>query len=180
MATYLVYEPAGSLRTQDAAERVVFLRDRFSPWAFIFTPLWLLRYRLWLVFGLWLLVFVAIQIIGVRLGFGPYAAAAASFFPSLLIAMEAASLRARKLARLGYREAAVLIAEDLDTAERRFFETWRTTPASSSPPSSPNGSIETDYPYPPASAPPAQPQTRTASASEGGVIGLFPNPGNRA
>lgn len=182
MATYLVYEPANNPRTQEAAERVVFLRERFSPWAFIFTPFWLLRYRLWLVFVLWLIAFFAIQIVGVALGFGPYAAGAASFFPSLLIALEATSLRTRKLVKLGYREAAVIIADDLDTAERRFFETWRAKPAAPMPPSPPlpGGSVKTDYPYPPVSAPPAQPQTRMASSAESGVIGLFPDPGKRA
>ncbi len=85
MATFLVFEPADGKRTQTAAERVVFLREKFSPWAFIFTPFWLLRYRLWLGFLVWLVAFVAISWIGSWLGFGPYAALAASFFPSALV-----------------------------------------------------------------------------------------------
>ena len=171
MATFLVFEPADGKRTQATAERVVFLREKFSPWAFIFTPFWLLRYRLWLGFLIWLVAFVAINWIGSSLGFGPYAALAASFFPSLLFGMEAVSLRARKLLRNNYRDAGVVIADDIETAELKFFETWKTDGPDTAP-------EKTDYPYPPSSAPPAYPETKIAAVSgEPGVIGLFPTPG---
>lgn len=173
MATYLVLEPADGARTQANAERVVFLREKFSGWAFIFTPFWLLRYRLWLAFLLWLVAFVAISVTGAWLGFGPYAALAASFFPSLVLGFEAVNLRARKLVRKGYREAGVVIAEDLETAERRFFESWRNAPASDAP-------AKGDYPYAPEAAPPAYPETKFAVASaEQNIIGMFPVPGQR-
>jgi hypothetical protein len=166
VATYLVFEPADGMRTQAAAERVVFLREKFSPWAFIFTPFWLLFYRLWLPFLVWLVVFIAISWIGSWLGYGPYAAIAASFFPSLIFGMEAVNLRARKLLRNRYRDGGVVIAEDLETAERKFFETWKTEARDTAP-------VKTDYPYPP-----AYPETKIAAvSSEPGVIGLFPTPG---
>lgn len=173
MATYLVFEPADGARTQANAERVVFLREKFSAWAFVFTPFWLLRYRLWLAFLVWLVAFALIHIVGRALGFGPYAALAASFFPSLIFGFEAVNLRARKLLRKGYRDAGVVIAEDLDTAEQRFFETWKGTPASDAP-------TKSDYPYAPNAAPPAYPYTKLAVASaEQNVIGMFPTPGQR-
>ncbi len=167
MATYLVFEPADGARTQTAAERVVFLRERFSLWAFLLTPFWLLRHRLWLGFVLWLLSFSAINLLGGLIGFGPYAALAASFFPSLLFGMEAVNLRGRKLLRNGYRDAGVVIAEDAEIAERRFFETWKATPAapSAQPPVKPP-------------VPPVYPQTQLASAEQN-VIGMFPTPGQR-
>ena len=121
MATYLVFEPADGARTQANAERVVFLREKFSVFAFILTPFWLLRYRLWLAFLVWLVAFGVITISGNLLGFGPYTSLAASFFPSLFFGLEAANLRARKLLRKGYRDAGAVIAEDLETAEVRFF-----------------------------------------------------------
>jgi hypothetical protein len=169
VATYLVFEPADGARTQAAAERVVFLREKFSIWAFLLTPFWLLRHRLWLAFLIWLVAFTAITVIGGWLGFGPYAALGASFFPSLVFGMEAINLRARKLVRKGYREATVVIAEDLETAERRFFETWRAaTP------------VKSDQPFAPNAAPPAFPETRIAvAAAEQNVIGMFPAPGQR-
>ena len=173
MATYLVFEPADGKRTQATAERVVFLREKFSSWAFIFTPFWLLRYRLWLGLLIWLVAFVAINWIGSRLGFGPYAALAASFFPSLLFGMEATSLRARSLLRNGFRDAGVVIADNVEIAELKFFESWK--PDASGYDTAP---VKTDYPYPPSSAPPAFPETKIAAvSSEPGVIGLFPTPG---
>ncbi|MBX3534885.1 MAG: DUF2628 domain-containing protein [Xanthobacteraceae bacterium] len=168
VATYLVLEPADGAHTQANAERVVFLREKFSGWAFVFTPFWLLRYRLWLAFLLWLAAFAAISVLGAWLGFGPYAALAASFFPSLVLGFEAVNLRARKLVKKDYREAGVVIAEDLETAERRFFESWKNAP------------VKGDYPYAPEAAPPAYPETKFAVASaEQNIIGMFPAPGQR-
>lgn len=173
MATFLVYEPADGARTQANAERVVFLREKFSIWAFVFTPFWLLRHRLWLGFLVWLLAFIAISIAGRLFGFGPYAPLAASLFPSLIFGFEAINLRGRKLLRSGYRDAGVVIAEDLDTAERRFFETWKIESAADAP-------VKSDYPYAPAATPPAYPDTKLAVAStEQNVIGMFPTPGQR-
>lgn len=173
MATFLVFEPADGARTQANAERVVFLREKFSGWAFVFTPFWLLRYRLWLAFLLWLVAFAAISVIGAWLGFGPYAALAASFFPSLVLGFEAINLRARNLVKKSYREAGVVIAEDLETAERRFFESWKNT-------SAPDAPVKDDFPYAPEATPPAYPETKFAVASaEQNIIGMFPAPGQR-
>ncbi len=172
MATYLVFEPADGARTQANAERVVFLRERFSVFAFVFTPFWLLRHRLWLGFLLWLFLFIVTTVIGNLLGFGPFSALAALYFPSVIFGFEGVNLRARKLMRNGYRDAGVVIAEDLETAERRFFETWKSAP--------PPDGVKTDYPYAPNAAPPAFPDTKLAVAStEQNVIGMFPTPGQR-
>ncbi len=168
MATYLVFEPADGARTQSNAERVVFLREKFSPWAFVLTPFWLLRYRLWLAFLIWLVVFTLITVVGGLLGFGPYAALAASLFPSIIVGLEAINLRARKLLKRGYRDAGVVIAEDMETAERRFFETWKDASPAEMP-------AKSDFPYAPNAAPPAYPDTKLAVASaEQNVIGMFP------
>ncbi len=168
MPTYQVFEPADGMRTQANAERVVFLQEKFSMWAFVFTPFWLLRHRLWLAFAAWLVAFVAITIIGIALGFGPYAGLAASLFPSLFFALEAVSLRSKKLLRSGYRDAGTVVAEDLETAERRFFEAWKLAP------------VKSDGPYAPNATPPAFPETKyAAAASEQNVIGMFPTPGQR-
>src|SRR5262245_8280250 len=51
MSVYTVYQPP--LKAHESApdpERFVFVRDGFSFWALLVTPLWLLRYRLWLAF----------------------------------------------------------------------------------------------------------------------------------
>jgi hypothetical protein len=173
LATFLVLEPADGARTQESAERVVFLRERFSIYAFMFGPLWLLRHRLWLGFLAWLVLFIAVTAAGNFFGFGPYAAIAAWYVPAFIFGLEGVNLRARKLARKGFREAGVVIAEDLETAERRYFETWKSAPAPQPP-------VKSDYPYAPHAAPPAFPDTKFAAAStEQNVIGLFPTPGQR-
>ena len=173
MAAFLVLEPADGARTQSNAERVVFLREKFSVFAFVFTPFWLLRHRLWLGFLVWLVAFALITVIGTKLGFGPYAALAAMYFPAIVFGLEGVNLRARKLLRKGYRDAGVVIAEDRETAERRFFETWKNSPSNEPP-------ARSDYPYAPHAAPPAFPETKLAVASsEQNVIGMFPTPGQR-
>ena len=157
---------------QADAERVVFLRERFSAFAFVFTPLWLLRHRLWLAFLVWLILFIAITMLGNLLGFGPFSALAAMYFPGFIFGLEGVNLRARKLMRKGYRDAGVVIAEDLETAERRFFETWKNAPVETP--------VKSDYPYAPNTAPPAYPDTKlTAASTEQSVIGMFPTPGQR-
>lgn len=173
MRTYLVFEPADGRRTQATAERVVFLREKFSFWAFAFTPFWLLYHRLGRAFLVWLVAFAGIALAGSWLEYGPFAALAAMFFPSLLFGMEATNLRARKLQRSGYREAGVVIADDLEAAELKFFTSWKNETSDSAP-------VKTDYPYPPSSAPPAYPETKIAAvSSDPGVIGLFPTPGGQ-
>lgn len=168
MATFLVFEPADDARTQESAERVVFLREKFSIWAFLLTPFWLLRYRLWLGFLVWLIAFMAITLLGRALGFGPYASLAASLFPSIFFGLEAINLRSKKLLRKGYRDAGVVIAEDLDTAERRFFQTWENSSAMTSDISHKPDSTVT------------YPDTKHAVLSaEQNIIGMFPAPGQR-
>lgn len=161
------------MRTQESAERVVFLRERVSVFAFAFGPFWLLRHRLWLGFLIWLAIFIAIMIAGRLLGFGPYTAVAAWYAPAILFGLEGTNFRARKLLRKNYRDAGVVIAEDLETAERRFFESWKNAPH-------PNAPVKSDYPYAPGAAPLGFPDTKLAVAStEQNVIGMFPTPGQR-
>jgi hypothetical protein len=77
---------------------------------------------------------------------------------SLLVAVEAASLRRFALARRGWKNIGIVSGDDLEDAERRFYDAWvRATPAEREQPP----------PIPPAS-PPTQPPD---------IIGLFPEPG---
>jgi hypothetical protein len=152
--TYLVFEPAAGGRTLAAAERVVFLREKFSWPALLFTPFWLLWSRLWLGFVGWLALTAAIAAAALALGLRDYAGFAAVAIPSLIAGFEAAALKRRKLLRRGFREVGVVVAEDLESAERRFFAAW----------------LEQNEP--PAPAP-----SRLPPAGPSGVIGLFPEPG---
>lgn len=156
MRTYLVFEPEAP--AQDTSARVAFVREKFSWPALFFAPLWLLANRLWLAFVIFcaveILIACALYYFGLR---GP-AAAAALLLPPLVIAFEAAQLKSFRLLRHGYREADTVFADDLESAERRYFERRKITP------------VRHDV------SPPASPSFPEARPSRP-VIGLFPERG---
>ena len=85
---------------------------------------------------------------------------------SLLVGFEAGTLRRFTLRRRRWSNVGIVSGDDLEDAERRFFDTWiRDASARSAAPSSP--------PPPPAQR--AQPASHGTDTS--GVIGLFPEPG---
>ena len=170
MAIYTVHEPP--LRANEAApnpERFVFVRDGFYFWAFLLAPLWMLRYRLWLVFIGYLVLVVALHLALRALGASPTVTALAALLLALLIGFEAASLRRFTLARRGWRNVGLVVGDDLELAERRFFDAWIKQPPGNAPAGGePRGSAA------PQSAPGAPVVRRPPSP---GVIGLFPQPG---
>jgi hypothetical protein len=160
MAIYTVHEPA--LKGDESApspERFVFVRDGFSFWAFLLAPLWMLRYRLWLVFAGYVLVIVALQI-GLRvIGAPSTVMLTVGVLVSLLVGFEAATLRRFTLARRRWKIVGVVVGDKLEAAERRFFDVWVNN--------------EAREPLPPTTSTPML--RRPQAASE--VIGLFPEPG---
>jgi hypothetical protein len=164
MAIYTVHEPP--LRANEATpdpERFVFVRDGFYFWAFLLGPLWMLRHRLWLVLLGYVVGIIALQV-GLRaLGASNTVITVASVLFALLIGFEAAILRRFTLARRRWKNVGIVVGDDLELAERRFFDAWIRQPWGNG---APRGSA------PPASA--ASPARRPPSP---GVIGLFPQPG---
>jgi len=161
LKTFLVFEPAHGGRDAAAADRIVFLREKFYWSALFFAPLWLLWHRLWLGFLGWLVAEMLIGIVAFVLDLDPRAAAIAALLPSLVVAFEGAELRRRKLLRARYREAAVVVGRDREDAERRFFAEWaNVAPA--------RQEAQKNFRRP---SPPAPPPQSNA------VIGLFPEPG---
>jgi len=167
MSIYTVHQPPldlGAAATDP--HRFVFVRDGFSWWAFLLTPLWMLWHRLWLALVIYLVLAAAIDA-GLRaLGASALTLVVADVLISLLAGLEAATLRRLKLARRHWRNIGVVTGENLEHAERRFFDAWiRQAPGRrpAAPASTPtSGSVTL------ASAP---------SAASSGVIGLFPEPG---
>src|SRR5258708_18763396 len=100
MTVYMVFEPPR--RGADPvkhAERIVFVRDRFTWSAFLFAPLWMLWHRLWLVLLGYLVVMTAgvarLRFARVRVG-----ARAAILAPiALSVWVQAPRLRRRRLRR---------------------------------------------------------------------------------
>ena len=170
MPVYTVYEPP--LRNDDSdadsTDRFVFVRDGFAFWAFLLAPLWLAWRRLWLALLLYVVLIVALQAGLWWLGASAEVKFAVGVLVALLIGFEAASLWRWTLARRQWINHGVVVAEDAEAAERRFFDAWirRNAPSAGFAPASPS------YAMPPASLQesPHAPQH---------VIGLFPEPQSR-
>jgi hypothetical protein len=168
MSVYTVHEPP--LRAGADApdvERFAFVRDGFSWWAFLFAPLWMLRHRMWLVLIGYVVVVGLIEV-PVKLSGAPaFAASAIGILLGLLVGLEAGSLRRFTLNRRGWKNLGVVSGDDLEDAERRFFDAWLQRKSSPS-----NG------PYAPTpGSTSAAPSRRGPLGSD--VIGLFPEPGAR-
>ena len=99
----------------------VFVREGFSWGAFFFSVLWALRYRMWLTAIFLFVVSVALSLASDLLQVDPITESALGVALALIIGWEANDWRRRSLARRGYVMAAVIAAETLLEAERRFF-----------------------------------------------------------
>ncbi len=164
MAVYSVLEPARAADGRPAApERFVFVRDGFNWAAFLFGPLWMLWCRLWLVSLGYLAVMVAFEILYRALGASLGMRALIGIPIALLIGLEAASLQRWTLIRRGWRDHGIVVAEDLENAEHRFFSGWATEI------SLPAGAAVTPAP--------ASFIQRVAASASTGVVGLFPKAG---
>lgn len=113
MAAYVAMEPADA-----DAERTVLVRDAFTFLAFLVPAPWFLWHRMWIE---------ALLALGLMLGLGALdtlggtGGPAASLLVSLLIGLEAPSLRLWSLRRRGWREQGVVEAQGLADAETRLF-----------------------------------------------------------
>lgn len=152
MPAFLVLEPPGPRDAPGGEpDRYVFLPERFSLGAFLLGPLWMIWRRLWLelILSLAAAALIAYALRAIGAGWGAVAIALALM--QLLVGLEATTLVRWRRLRRGFRDAGVVVADDLDLAERRFFDSHLAgaAPAPPAPPSRP---------------PPA------------GVTGLFPEP----
>jgi hypothetical protein len=168
MSVYTVHEPPlRAVGVSADPERFVFVRDGFYVWAFLLTPLWMLWHRLWLAplsyVAISALLDSALRLAGASAGL----VTLVDLLISLLIGLEAGTLQRLTLRRRGWRNVGVVSGDDLEDAERRFFDAWvRQPPARRVPPSA----------APPVSPVAPAPVTAHTSAASG-VIGLFPEPG---
>jgi len=156
MTVYTVHErkPRGDEIDADP-DRTVFVRDGFYFWAFLLGPLWMLWHRLWLVLVLFLAGTVAMQWGLQAAGMPDWVKFMVGFLVAVLVGCEAGTLRRWSLRRR-FTEAGLVVAPDLETAERRYFE------------------LGVDHPrLAPSSAPPP-PMPPAPAATD--VLGLFPQP----
>jgi hypothetical protein len=167
MSIYTVYEPPPKAHESvPDPQRFVFVRDGFSFWAFLLAPLWMLRYRLWLAFVGYVIVAIALQV-GLRfLGASATVTIVATALLSLLVGFEAATLRRFALSRRGWKNAGVVVGDDLESAERRFFDAWVNKSSVD------NWTVNAESRASSRAA--GMPMSRRPSSE---VIGLFPQPG---
>jgi len=161
MAVYTVHEP---LPRKDEAsadpERFAFVRDGFYFWAFLLGPLWLLWRRLWLVALLYFALSIGLQLALWALSASDFVKFAVWFLFALLIGFEAGTLRRWTLTRRGWKNLGVVVGDDVESAERRFFAAW------------------TPERMPGAGPAPASPSPGGFPRSgESQIVGLFPQPG---
>jgi len=172
MSIYTVYEPP--LKAHESApnpERFVFVRDGFSFWAFLLAPWWMLRHRLWLALTGYVILAIALSVALRFAGASTAVMLIAGALFSLLVGFEAATLRRFKLSRRGWKNVGIVVGDDLESAERRFFDAWVNKSwvnKSWADPSAADGT-------PRASSPAMGVAMARRPSSE--VIGLFPQPG---
>ncbi|MFZ1107902.1 MAG: DUF2628 domain-containing protein [Rhodomicrobium sp.] len=125
MIIYTVHEsqrPAESIEAR--SEGVVFVKEGFTIWGFLFGPFWLLYNRLWFEF-------IAALVLSATLGavlmeFGPkeQAAAIVDLLLALLIGFEGNELLRWNLQRKGYAFLGAVVGRTRLECERRFFDAW--------------------------------------------------------
>jgi hypothetical protein len=163
MSSYTVHEPplrAGA--TAPEPERYVFVRDGFSFWAFLFGPLWMLRYRMWLVLALYVVILAVLAAVIAIAGAPGFVCGLMVFLIALLVGLEAGTLCRFTLQRRGWTNVGVVTGEDREDAERRFFDAWLRRGAN---------------PAAPAAAVPPPSRQSPPSPHDYGIIGLFPESG---
>jgi hypothetical protein len=167
MSVYTVHQAPTRADPASVAEGFVFVRDSFSWWAFLLAPLWMLRHRMWVVLLGYVVLSGAIEAALVRFGASRTAVAIVGFLISLLVGLEASTLRRLALRRRGWSNVGLISGKDLEDAERRFFDAWlRRTPARS-------GATNSTAPRPASGATAGVPRV----AQTPSVVGLFPEPG---
>ena len=160
MAVYTVHEPLPRKNEASASpERFAFVRDGFYFWAFVLGPLWMLWRRLWLVTLLYFALSIGLQTGLWAIGASGFAKFVVSALLALLIGFEAGTLRRWTLTRRGWKNLGVVVGDDMESAEHRFFAAWTPqTPAMAR--------VSASH------APGTFPRS-----GEGQIIGLFPQPG---
>jgi hypothetical protein len=160
MPVYTVHAPPADRAGNSAPENFAFVRDGFYFWAMIFGPLWLLVRRQGLVLLLYVVLVAAIGFGLWATGFRQYVGIWPLLFVAVLLGLEAGTLQRWTLARRRWENVGIVVADNLETAERRFFDRFVETGHRENPPAVPPSY---SVPTRPTSMPP--------------VIGLFPEPG---
>jgi hypothetical protein len=161
MPVYTVHAPSSyGVDVRATPDRFVFIRDGFYFWAFVASVVWLAWHRLWLVLFGYVVLTVAAEVAMSWFGIGAGARMLMMLIVAALVGLEAGSLWRWTLRRRKWRQVDVVVADNQDAAERRFFDRWATA--------------ATDNAH--GSASPMPPLPRASLVSHD-ILGSFPQPG---
>ena len=125
MAVYTVHAPSGfGVDVRTSPDKIVFVRDGFHFWAFVAGLLWLIWHRLWLALIGYLVVSAALEGALWAIGAGASTRMWAMAVVALFMGFEASSLRRWTLSRRKWRQIGLVVADDEQEAERKFFARW--------------------------------------------------------
>lgn len=137
MIIFTVHEPERPAPSvEERADTVVFVKEGFTIWGFLFGPFWLLYNRAWLAA---LLTVGAIAVLTALLdaaGIGK-TAAIVNILVSLIIGFEGNDILRWSLERKGYAFLTSVAGRNRLECERRFFDAWLPRVASSGAPGTP-------------------------------------------
>jgi hypothetical protein len=173
MPVYTVHAPAAGGTDLRATDGFAFVRDGFHFGAALLGPIWLARHRLWLALLGWIVVVTAIEIGMAKLGADGVAILSADLLIALLMGFEAASLWRWTLSRRNWRQLDIVVADDEEAAERRFFDRWTARQRGLS---NDQSAIDRGAP-PPTRDIAGQPFSKPPPLAHSEIIGLFPEPG---
>jgi hypothetical protein len=173
MPVYTVHAPVTTDAGIRATDRFAFVRDGFYFWAAVAGVIWLAWHRLWLALLGWIVLLLAVDFGMAALGARGGAILLANLLLALLMGFEAASLRRWTLSRRKWRQLDIVVADDEETAERRFFDRWTAKQRGLA-----NDQLAIDRGAPPPTRDvPGQPFSRPPPLPRSEIIGLFPEPG---
>ena len=173
MPVYTVHAPVTNGADLIATDKFAFVRDGFHFWAAVAGVIWLAWHRLWLALIGWIVLLLAVNIGLAWLGVGSRTIFFIDVVLALLLGFEAASLRRWTLSRRKWRLLDIVVADDEEAAERRFFDRWTARHRVTSD----SYSVDRGGP-PPTRNVPGQPFSKPPPPiPQGGIIGLFPEPG---
>ena len=172
MPIYTVHAPVTNGADLAATDKFAFVRDGFHFWAAVASPIWLAWHRLWLTLIGWIVLVAAVDFGLVTLGVGRGSIFIVNALLALLLGFEAANLQRWTLSRRKWRQLDIVVADDDESAERRFFDRWTARQRFVNDPLS----VERGGP-PPTRDIPGQPFSKPPPMPQGAIIGLFPEPG---
>lgn len=125
MIIYTVHEPRHPAQSiEEKADSIMFVKEGFTFWGFLFGPLWLLYNRLWFEFILALVLGGALAAGLYELGLTRQAPAIVDLLFALIIGFEGNNILRWNLERKGYTFLGSVAGRSRLECERRFFDAW--------------------------------------------------------